>query len=164
MFVTKPMEKPMTRIVKTIDQLTIADLERYPVWEFNLEYEEQLDETAVQPVEALPVRSLDNRIVGTVVMLANGDTHWAILGGIDLQNPEDARGIDGLSLFWNGDRVVFDRMLDFGEAGRQARTFAETLGLKIDDVFPIRYDLSRHCIGTQNLVCGLIPSGIEAGP
>ncbi|MGD0192116.1 MAG: hypothetical protein ABSD74_15360 [Rhizomicrobium sp.] len=154
----------MTRIVKTIDQLTIADLERYPVWEFNLEYEGELDETAVQPVEALPVRSLDGRIVGTTVTLANGDAHWAILGGIDLKHSDGAKDLDGLSLFRNGERIVFAPMLDFGDAGRQAKSFAEALGLDIDDVFPIAYDISRWCIGDPKIVRGSIHSRAKTGP
>lgn len=60
----------MTEEVKPVDALRIADLEAYPVWQYT--GCDDPDETYVRPVKRLPVRNLNNKVVGTRVLLANG--------------------------------------------------------------------------------------------
>ena len=47
----------MIENIKPAESLTVADFEAHPVWEFLNDNE--LGETMVQPVETLPVGSLD---------------------------------------------------------------------------------------------------------
>jgi hypothetical protein len=60
----------MIENIKPAESLTVADFEAHPVWEFL--NDDEIGETMVRPVEKLPVETLDNRIVGTQVRLANG--------------------------------------------------------------------------------------------
>jgi hypothetical protein len=147
-------------LCKKIDALTAEDLSEHPVWEFALDKEEE-DETLVRPVKELPVRSLTNRVVGTMVHLANGAAVWAIMGNMDLENPARTREFLGLSLLWKGRWNPFNPPHDFGDAGSEAVALAHALGLRINDVFPISYDVSKNCVGGPNIVRGTIASGFE---
>ena len=71
---------------KPVEQVTVADLRRHPVWEFILDREEELGETHVRPVTELPVGTLGNRVVGTQIRLNNGTERWAILANVWLRS------------------------------------------------------------------------------
>jgi len=47
-----------TNQIRPVTALSVADLERYPVWEFAHEAEGEGDETGVRPVNQLPVLRL----------------------------------------------------------------------------------------------------------
>ncbi len=62
---------------KRVDELTVADFEGHPVWEFITENEEELpDETAMRPMTELPVTNALGRIFGTRIRLHNGSYQW----------------------------------------------------------------------------------------
>ncbi len=72
---------------KLVDELTVADLELHPVWEFIPENEEGVpDETAMRPVTELPVTDALGKIFGTRIRLHNGTYQWVTLGNISLRN------------------------------------------------------------------------------
>ena len=75
----------MIENIKPAESLTVADFEAHPVWEFL--NDDEIGETMAQPVEKLPVESLDNRLVGTQVRLANGLEVWGLLGHFDVKHP-----------------------------------------------------------------------------
>jgi hypothetical protein len=75
----------MTENIKPAESLTVADFQAHPVWEFL--NDDEIGETMVQPVEKLPVETLDNRLIGTQVRLANGSLVWALIGNFDVTNP-----------------------------------------------------------------------------
>jgi hypothetical protein len=75
----------MIENIKPVETLTVADLEAHPAWEcLN---DDEIGETMVRPVEKIPVESLDNRVVGAQVRLANGSQVWASFGNFDVTNP-----------------------------------------------------------------------------
>jgi len=69
----------------------------HPVWEFVSNDEPA--ETDVHPVVQVPTDSLENRIVGAEVELANGSRVWALLGNIDVKDSRRTRHFLTLSLF-----------------------------------------------------------------
>ena len=62
-----------------VEDLTPADLADHPVWEYLGD-----GETLVRPVLDLPVASLQNRVVGTTLWLANRTPIIATLSNISL--------------------------------------------------------------------------------
>ena len=76
-------------VPRPVESLTPADFLTHPVWEFV--GADEPDETWVFPVVELPVSSLDNRIVGVEVQLANGRRVWAVLGNVDVGDARRTR-------------------------------------------------------------------------
>lgn len=142
---------------KPVDALVIDDFQRSPVWEFTNEDEQDLDETAVRPVNPLPVTDLGNRICGTQVVLANGRRVWAIIGNVDVADPRKTEQFLGISLEKNGSwfHVASYSAFDFAERGPDRA--AEFLGLPVDEVFPIAYDLRQIAEGNAGSLRGEIP-------
>ena len=141
---------------KKIDDLSIADFEAFPVWRFTDADEQEMDETAVQPVKKLPARIGGGYIVGTKVQLSNGTECWARLGNIDPEHPRNTAHFLGLSVFRNALWFHLARYHDFDASSRGSPALAAFLGLPIDEVFPIRYDLTRSCIGNPAVLIGQI--------
>ena len=145
----------MTLAAKKIEDLMPDDFSVSPVWEYVLELE-VADDMLVRPVVVLPVTNLANRIVGTRVRLANGTMLWAELGNLDLQDPPETRRCLMLSLLWGNQWAHFFPRHDFGQKGEAAASLASTLGLPVDDIFPIAYDVSDCCVGNPEVVRGSV--------
>jgi hypothetical protein len=62
--------------IKPAESLTVADLRAHPMREYL--NDDEIGETMTRPVEKLPVETLDNRLVGTQVRLANGLDVWEL--------------------------------------------------------------------------------------
>jgi hypothetical protein len=73
----------MIENIKPAELLTVADFKAHPVWEFL--NDDEIGETMAQPVEKLPVETLDNRLLGAQVRLANGSQVWALMGNVDVK-------------------------------------------------------------------------------
>ncbi|WP_020178517.1 hypothetical protein [Methylopila sp. M107] len=144
-------------VVKTIDDLRVEDFQAFPVWEFTNCHEETLDETAVRPVERLPATDLDGKIVGTEVALANGRRVWALIANVDVADPRMTEHFLDISLEHDGRwfPVANNAAFDFAERGPDRA--AEFMGLHVDDVFPISYDLREIATGDVRSLQGEIP-------
>ena len=55
----------MIENIKPVESLTVADFRAHPVWEWL--HDDEIGDTMMQPVEELPVESLDNRLIGAPV-------------------------------------------------------------------------------------------------
>jgi hypothetical protein len=141
----------MTAILKTTDQLQVADLLASRVWEYV-----NPDETVVSPVQELPVRSLAGRLVGTTVHLKNGKEKWAVLANLRLSSPYKTK--HGLAVWIENDGRWFElaRYFDVDYERRGPDQLAAFLGLPLDEVFPIVYDISDVAIGHPDVVKGTI--------
>jgi hypothetical protein len=139
-----------------ITSLTPRDLEQYPVWEYASSHELWSDETIVRPVKRLPVESLDGRVVGTRLTLANGAEAWGILGNIDPTNAELTEHFLTASVF-SGDRwFTMARYHDVAKRQRGSAALAKFLGLSLREVFPIRYDIRKYVVGDAAALAGEI--------
>lgn len=144
---------------KPVDQLTPADLAKHPVWEYAHDEEgiEGQDETWVRPVARLPISDAGNRVIGTTVRFAGGREVGATLGNLDALRPEKTRQFLVLSVFGPGDALFnlaryFDAWYD--TAGPDA--LAKFMGLPVEDIFPIAYDISKLVAGDPRCTRGLI--------
>jgi len=95
----------------------------------------------------VPVDSLDNRLVGAQVRLANGSLVWALIGNLDVGNPRATQHLLTLSIERNGERFHLARYHDSGFPAEGPEALARCLGLHVDDVFPITLDVRRYVRG-----------------
>jgi hypothetical protein len=135
----------MIENIKPAESLTVADFQAHPVWEFL--NDDEIGETMVQPVEKLPVESLDNRLIGTQVRLANGSQVWALIGNFDVTNPRAIQHFLTLSIERSGKWFRLARYHDIGFPARGPEELARSLHLGVDDVFPISVDVRRYVRG-----------------
>jgi hypothetical protein len=139
---------------KPVELLQVSDLEANPVWEFV--NDDSGDETEVHPVVDLPAQTLAGKVVGTQVRLANGDHRWAFLGNIDADDPRATEHFVTLSVEHRGKWLHLARYHDIDYATRGPDTFAHSLSLGADEVFPIFYDVRRYARGNPCALVGRI--------
>jgi hypothetical protein len=144
--------------IKRFCELTVDDLRQDPVWEFVHEEEIEDDEVCVRAVTELPVSSVTLRVVGTTVTLSDGSRRWATLSNITLTSRRETDQFLCLSVEHHGAWFEMSRYHDVDYARRGPRQLAEFLGLPIDAVFPITYDISSLVRGTYEATRGTIPS------
>lgn len=133
---------------------------RHPVWEFdvNSEWLPWRDETWMRPVRRLPVRSLGGRIVGTTLTLANGRRMFGTLSGVSLNHPRATRCFIGASLYVGGRDVQFIGVPSPAYPYVNAAGLARALSLRVEDAFPLSYDLTGLAVGHPDVIRGTIPA------
>ncbi len=144
---------------KPVDQLTPSDLAKHPVWEYAHDEEriEGQDETWVRPVKQLPISDARNRVIGTTVRFAGGLEVAATLANLDAGRPEHTRQFLVLGVFGpHGEPFILARYFDawYDTAGPDA--LAKFMGLALDDIFPIAYDVIGVVSGDARCTRGLI--------
>ena len=144
---------------KPVDQLRPADLAKHPVWEYANDEEgvEGQDETWVRPVTQLPISDASNHVIGTTVRFAGGREVVATLGNLDAARPEKTRQFLVLGVFRAGDEPFllaryFDAWFDTTGPG----ALAKFMGLPVEEIFPIAYDVSSLVSGDPRCTRGLI--------
>ena len=136
----------MASPTRPIDSLRPADLVTHPVWEFVSN--DEPDETNVNPIAELPIDSLENRIVGAEVQLANGTLVWALLGNINVNDARRTRHFLTMSLFVRDEWFYLARYHDVDHEERGPAQLAKALGLGIEDTFPIWYNIGSWVVAT----------------
>jgi hypothetical protein len=103
------------------------------------------------------VQALDNRLIGVRSRLANGKKIWTLIGNVALDNPRLTEHFITFSFEKNGKWFHLGRYFDptYDKEGPEA--LAKFLGMPVDDVFPIGYDLRPHVAGGAPTVTGVIP-------
>lgn len=139
-----------------VESLTVAHVKAHPVWEFI--NDDQAGDTLVRPVSQLPVMDLDGRLVGCEVTLASGTLVWSLLGNIDVNSPRSTEHFVSVSIFSAGGRFYLSRYHDLGYATNGPAQLAAFLDLKVNEVFPIHYDVSAYARGNAAALRGAIRS------
>jgi hypothetical protein len=140
---------------KLFPLIRASDLEQHPVWETILD--DEADDPSVFPVDSLPVTNLDSRFVATCVRLENGKQVWAMLFGVDLTDSRKTEHLLQLRIEHNGAWFWLARYWDIDADRNGPSALAQFLGLSIDDVFPIHYDLTSLVTGLPSVIKGQIP-------
>lgn len=147
-------EKSMSEHAKKVEEMTAADIEAFPVWQYT--NSDEPGETVVRPIKKTPVKNLNGRLVGTQVRLANGSNAWALIGNVDPSNPRLTQHFLTLSVFRKGKWFTMARYHDFDSEERGPDALAAFLGLQVTEVFPISYDISRFSLGELGALVGVI--------
>ena len=145
--------------MKAFSGITPEDLRRYPVWEFANDVELSTgDETFLRPHEDLPIDDFANRIVGTIATLANGDRVPIILQNVDLQSPYKTEHFVTITVFnREGKTFPLARYHAIAHDTYGPDKLAEFMGLSVDDIFPIGYDISDVAAGDHDSVRREVP-------
>lgn len=141
--------------LKKVEELGITDFEKHPVWKYvNMD---EKNETMVSPIKRLPVNSLINKVIGTSVVLFNKEEVWGMLGNLDETNPKFTEHFRSLSIVRNGVWFHLARYHDVDIKKNGPNALAKFLGLTVEDVFPISYDLRNICSnGLSSILVGKI--------
>jgi hypothetical protein len=142
--------------LKRADKVSVADFRRHPVWTFVPETRTR-DETWMKPVRKIPVSDLENKIIGTRVLLSNGHQVWAAIGNVDVGDARRTAHFMTLSVRTGRAWFHLARYHDIDYKSRGPGALAKALGLPISDVFPITYDLRTFAYGNPEALLGQIP-------
>lgn len=113
-------------------------------------------ETSVRPAKKIPVTNLTGKLIGTTVQLANGDRVWALISNVDFDNPRLTEHFLTVSLHRNGKWFHLSRYHDLDYPMNGPTGLAKFLGLEVNQIFPISYDVSRFVSSGPNSRTGLI--------
>jgi len=141
---------------KRVEDLTLADFDLHPVWRFTNADEATLGETAVRPVVDLPISDLGGVLFGATVRLANGFGVRAVLGNIDATSRDRTALFLTLEIHRGGQRFHLARYFDFDRDARGPEALARFLGLRVEEVFPVAYDVTPYAVGDASALKGLI--------
>jgi hypothetical protein len=133
--------------------LTIADMHRYPVWE----YAQDDDETRIVPVRSWPVHTLTNRLVATQVRLLSGRQIWAMLSNIDLKSQISTQHFITLTLKLGRAWFSLARYHDFDYEQRSPAALSKVLRMDINEIFPSAFDVRKLVYRGKASAHGLIP-------
>lgn len=139
---------------KKVEALTVKDIDTHPVWRYL--NDNQIGETAVQPVLHLPVNNLDGKVVGTRVKLSNREILWAFIGNMSVSSQELNEHFLTITILRDGERFAMARYHDPDYEKRGPKAMANFLGLQVDQVFPISYDLRQYVKGNPDVLVGEI--------
>jgi hypothetical protein len=141
---------------KRVEDLTLADFDLHPVWRFANADEATFGETAVRPVVDLPISDLGGVLFGATVRLANGSGIRAVLGNIDATSRDRTALFLTLEIHRGGQRFHLARYFDFDRDARGPKALAKFLGLPVEEVFPIAYDVTPYAVGEKSALSGFI--------
>jgi len=143
-------------MIKNVEDIGPGDIEKFPVWEFV--NDDAIGETAVRPVDCVPTDNFNNRIIGTLVHLANGSAFPAVLGNIDVADLRRTQHFLALTIFKNEESFFLARYFDIGYDEHGPAALAKFLELRTDEVFPIAYDVRGFCSRDSGALVGVIES------
>ncbi len=138
----------------SVDKLCKSDLETFPVWTYT--NSDKSGELIVRPVKRIPVENLSGKIVALQVKLANGTKVLATISNIDVSNPELTKHFLGISFLKRKRWFHLARYHDFDYKKRGPEQLSKFLEIKLDDIFPIAYDLSKFSKGHIQSLAGII--------
>jgi hypothetical protein len=138
---------------RPITQLTVEGFEQYPVWNIS---EDSRGEIIATPVRRIPVRSLEQRLVGCQVTLSNGQRHWAELSNIDLHHERANSHFLTLSIAKHGKWFHLARYFDADYAHHGPSALSAFLDLPVGEIFPISYDIAPYVVGAKIPTRGVI--------
>jgi hypothetical protein len=144
------MTEPLTRPFLS---LQVSDLQRYPVWESVIDTE---PDVTVFPLTQLPVDSLSGRIVGTHVRLGCGQQTWSMILYTDTQDARKNEHFVQLDIERDGRWFFLSRYWDVDYERNGPQALAQFLGMELDDVFPIDWDVSQYAKGHPAALSGFI--------
>lgn len=133
---------------RPVESLTPADAMQHHVWRFVPDemLSETIDETFVVP-ESEPVDSLDSKVILTEVALANGNMFPAMINNVFANDRKKTQIFIDISLFYMGIWFDIPRVIDSDYSNEAVVKIADALGIEVDDMFPIHYDLRQYVIG-----------------
>jgi hypothetical protein len=140
---------------KPFPLIQVSDLEKFPVWEDILD--DEADDPSAFPVTQMPVSSLERRFVAARVKLANGNLLWAMIFNLDVASPRKTDQFIQLRIERHGEWFWLARYWDVDYKRSGPKALATFLGLSVDEVFPITYDVREYVKVDSSALVGQVP-------
>ncbi|THU01551.1 hypothetical protein E9531_09315 [Lampropedia puyangensis] len=136
---------------KPIDEISVDDLHKHPVWRYALESEEDYDETHVLPVTCLEV-PYDNDVyhVACTLTLATGKDFVGFMSICNGNLHDDAPVVVSNEGQWS---------LDVAPSVRQRAIIESILGTGYEDAFPVSWTLKVMVEGEKQMLSGTYQKG-----
>ena len=136
------MPRVTLRTRKPIDQLTLSDLDAYPVWEYAMDEEgdERMDETWVRPLSQTRVPKRSYVHAAADLITATGKTFRGFVTVSTLTGPPQVTQ----GLLFRGKKGLFISNPEAVGARAARKALAVALGLKPRELFPIASARSRR--------------------
>ena len=147
--------------VRTPSKIGPKVLAKHPVWEFLNDDEHPAGDTAMRPVEKLPVDRFEGRLFGTIVTLADGSHLPAAISDLAFGPKKYRHHFRSLTLFAKGRRFHLAKYFQVWYDDEGPDALAAFLKKKRADVFPISYDLSTLARGPADVVRGVFETKIS---
>lgn len=132
--------KPWLKTRKPIDELRIADIEAFPIWEFATDEEEieDQDENWVRPLQGNRIpRDAYSLSVSAIFSAPSGAKYKGIV------SVSTAQGFDAVhAALLTDDNYVFVPWPGTAGASKMARDAAREMGSRASDLFPLSYRLA----------------------
>lgn len=137
---------------RKIETLTHRDLADHAIWEYVIDVEER--GVWVIPSSSASISAFDNKLVATMVTLANGIQLHALIGNVLPSDSEATKHLLTLSVLIGSEWFTLSRYHDFDYSTNGPNDLARKLSLPIADVFPISYDLRHVVVGKDSALKG----------
>ncbi len=95
------------------------------------------------------------------MILANGNCIWTILSNVNLDIPDYNVHMLSVRLDCSGKWFDLGRYFDSDYEDRTPNHFSDLIGLSLDAILPISYDLSPFAIGNKDSLLGEIPVKVK---
>jgi hypothetical protein len=101
-------------------------------------------------------QNLSGHLVGTELSLAGGQRICRFLGNVKVHDPKFNEHFMEASLWHDGKWFNLARYHDFDAVKRGPQALADFLGMPLDEVFPISYDIRGLSLGDAGSLVGRI--------
>ena len=141
---------------KPVGEIEIADLMDHPVWEADVPTGQITDNTWVRPADEFPADLPCNGIIGTHVRFMNGGEEWGVLCNLTPSSPRKTAQFLAVWISIDGQWFHLARYFDADYDQRGPQQLADAMGLGVEEVFPISYDVSDVVLGDPDVMAGTI--------
>lgn len=138
--------------IKKIEKLTSSDLIEHAIWEYATGIDKQ--GVWVIPSPSTPIATLDNKLVATLVTLANGTKLHALIGNVLPSDSQATKHLLTLSVLTSSGWFTLARYHDFDYSTNGPKKLAQKLSLPLSAVFPISYDIRNVVVGIDSALNG----------
>ena len=146
---------------KPIATVTEAEFRRFPLWRYTLDERANEDETWASPIRLLPPLKLSAKspaglaCIATDLRFADGSTHFGLLSPLSGVAELDEQATT-VSVFFAGARLDLAGYYDVETDRLSPNDFAKQLDRRIEQVFPISYDVSKFFGGPPSKWRGMV--------
>jgi hypothetical protein len=149
------------KITLTASKIGPKVLAKHPVWEFLNDDEHPSGDTAMRPVDKIPVERFEGRLFGTIVTLADGSLYPAAISDLSFGPRKYWHHFRSLTLYARGKRFHLAKYFQLWYDSEGPNALAAFLNKKTEEVFPIGYDLSSVADGPAEIVKGTFVAEIS---
>jgi hypothetical protein len=143
---------------KIMSELRINDFMKYPVWEWDLRSD---TDCTIKSIDKYPVSEMSNRIVGTYCKTNSNDEIFCVISNIDLEDPKATDLFITISVMEEDREFYLARYFDVDYDRNGPESLSKWLNKKMEDIFPISWDISKIVSGKSIVKRGIINSIIK---